>query len=326
MIDLSKKDRKILWELDRDARQTAAQIAKKTRLSQQVVDYRIKRMEEQGIISGYHTIINFSKFGFMYCRILLKLRNADEKKVEEMFHTLKNMEKTVWISRNHGCWDFATVFMVKTIPELNEQFKEIMYQYGHYIEDKMISIAVKFFNFKSKFLLEDSHIVNIPYTVSGLDTTEAELNEKDIELIQAISKNSRIKLIELSEKTKIPLQTLRSRIRKLEEQNIIQEYRPSINFHKLGLLHYHVFLKLDNLNKKNESIITHYLINNHMTIYTTFALSGADLEFDVLLRSDYQLTEFMNRMSNLFPSILRNYSFMLMYRVEDMGYFPKKRI
>ena len=43
MVDLDLKDRKILYELDLNCRQSNAQIGKKVGLSRKVVDYRIKR-------------------------------------------------------------------------------------------------------------------------------------------------------------------------------------------------------------------------------------------------------------------------------------------
>ena len=45
---LDLKDRKILYQLDLNARQSNAEIAKKTRLSKDAVGYRIKKLEEQG--------------------------------------------------------------------------------------------------------------------------------------------------------------------------------------------------------------------------------------------------------------------------------------
>ena len=50
-IDL--KDRKILFELDKNARISYAQIGKKVGLSTEVVHYRIKRFEEKGIITNF---------------------------------------------------------------------------------------------------------------------------------------------------------------------------------------------------------------------------------------------------------------------------------
>ena len=42
-------DRRILFELDKDARISTTQIGKKIRKSKQFVDYRIKKLEEKGI-------------------------------------------------------------------------------------------------------------------------------------------------------------------------------------------------------------------------------------------------------------------------------------
>ena len=58
-IDLSAdyrfKDRKILYELDKNCWQSNSQIAKKVSLSKQVTNYRIKRLEEHAI----HKFISF---------------------------------------------------------------------------------------------------------------------------------------------------------------------------------------------------------------------------------------------------------------------------
>jgi len=64
MENLDLKDRKILYELDLNCRQSNAQIGKKVGLSKEVVKYRIKRMEEEGIISGYWTEIDSYRLGY----------------------------------------------------------------------------------------------------------------------------------------------------------------------------------------------------------------------------------------------------------------------
>ena len=60
-IKLDIKDKKILYELDMDARQSISSIAKRVGLSKEVVNYRIRRMEKEGLIDGYYAIIEYSK-------------------------------------------------------------------------------------------------------------------------------------------------------------------------------------------------------------------------------------------------------------------------
>ena len=57
-MKLDLKDRKILYELDSNARQSNSEIAKKVGLNKNTVNYKINRMTEEGIIAGYYTVID----------------------------------------------------------------------------------------------------------------------------------------------------------------------------------------------------------------------------------------------------------------------------
>lgn len=60
MAELDDVDRGILYELQRDARNTTAQdIANKTGVSASTVRNRIERLEEVGVIEGYHPKLNY---------------------------------------------------------------------------------------------------------------------------------------------------------------------------------------------------------------------------------------------------------------------------
>ena len=51
-----------------NARQSFREIGKKIRLSKEVVNYRIRNMEREGIIKGYYSLINMSKLG-RFCNV-----------------------------------------------------------------------------------------------------------------------------------------------------------------------------------------------------------------------------------------------------------------
>jgi len=75
MAALDTKDRKILYELDLNSRQSFSRLAKKVGLSKDAVRYRITSLEEQGVIQRFHTVINVSKLGFISFRIYMKFYN-----------------------------------------------------------------------------------------------------------------------------------------------------------------------------------------------------------------------------------------------------------
>ena len=77
-IDL--KDKKILYELDRDSRQSNKQIAKKVGMSEQVVGNRIRRLQDLGIIGCFFVKTNPSFLGYMHLKIYLRLHNINKQK------------------------------------------------------------------------------------------------------------------------------------------------------------------------------------------------------------------------------------------------------
>ena len=57
MMKIDLKDKKILYELDLDCRQSNTQIGKKVGLKKDVVAYRIKRMQDEGVLLNFWTEI-----------------------------------------------------------------------------------------------------------------------------------------------------------------------------------------------------------------------------------------------------------------------------
>jgi len=70
------KDRKILHELDKNARISASEIAKRIRLSKNSVINRIKRLEQEKIILGYNTLTNINNLGYTTYDIYLKFKDT----------------------------------------------------------------------------------------------------------------------------------------------------------------------------------------------------------------------------------------------------------
>ena len=68
MEKLDLKDRKILYHLDFNSRQSFSKLGRKVGLHKDVIGYRLKRLQEKGIIKGFFTVINYPKIGFNYYR------------------------------------------------------------------------------------------------------------------------------------------------------------------------------------------------------------------------------------------------------------------
>ena len=77
-------DNKILFELDKNARISTTNLAKKLRKSKQFVDYRVKKLEQERVILGYTTVIDYSRLGYTSIRIYFKLHNITPEQQKAM--------------------------------------------------------------------------------------------------------------------------------------------------------------------------------------------------------------------------------------------------
>ena len=90
VLNLDVKDKKLLYQLDINSRQTNSEIAKKVGLSKQVVGFRIKRLIKEKLITSFYTIIDISKLGFTVHKNFLRLQNLDRNEEKKLLHFLKN--------------------------------------------------------------------------------------------------------------------------------------------------------------------------------------------------------------------------------------------
>jgi len=70
-FSIDETDREILRILQSDARTTLEQIAKRLKLSKSTVHYRVRKLENAGIIEGYYAKLNPGKLGRGYEAVTL---------------------------------------------------------------------------------------------------------------------------------------------------------------------------------------------------------------------------------------------------------------
>ena len=138
MYELDKKDLRIMYELDLNAKQTIKQISKKVRLSPEVTNYRIKRLEDEKIILGYYTLINVYSLGYELYRVYLGLGTISEEKKKEFLDYLTKLRQVGQIAITGGEYDLIVGIIEKDNLSFNKLVEEILANFGSFIRKKEI--------------------------------------------------------------------------------------------------------------------------------------------------------------------------------------------
>ncbi len=320
MTNVDLKDRKILYELDVDSRQSFNEIAKKVGLSKDSVIYRINKLKQEGIIKQFQTIIDVGKLGFISFRLYLKLQNTTPQKEAEIIEFLKKQKQITWLVSIDGEYDLGMWVLTKSIKEMNELWKELLAKYVNYIDKRWLTIFTKVSYFPRAYLLGKKE--NFDEYVFITEPQETKQDEKDVELLRLLAGDSRIPTLEISQKLKISPKTATARIKELEKKQVIIGYRTMFDLEKLGYQYFKVHINLHNVTPEKIKIFRNYVKLHPNIIYDNEVLGGDDLEIEIQTETLSHLRSIIDDIKKQFSDIIKNYNYITFYQEHKFVFFP----
>jgi len=319
MGKLDKKDSQILFELDRNSRQSINEIAKKTKLSRDVVAYRIKQLEKSKIINGYFTLIDFTKLGYQAIRLYLKLKNTTKELEDEIISYFLKEKDIFTIYGIDGEFDLALGFLVKDLNVYQTVYENFLKKYRHYVIKNNFSILTEYHHYQRNYLVDKKKEIDI--VISTGSYQKYNFGDKDLQLLQEISENARITLLELAKKLKMTATGVKYKLKNLEKNKVIVAYKLLIDTKKLGYEYYKIDLELEDINIIPS--LNQFMIQHPNVIYREIMVGGSDFEFDCELKSQEDFYKLINEIKALFPGKIRNYFYYKALKIYKYSYFPE---
>jgi len=321
MTKLDLKDRKILYELDLNCRQSNTQIGKKVGLSKQVVDYRIKRMQDEGIIKYFWTAINTFKLGYNVFRIYINFQYVSTELKKEIIQHFVNY-KNVWaVLSLKAEIDFDVVVWVKDVYKFYQFWNETLDKYEDYFSKYTISIYVEAFDYKKTYLLNEVKEQDRFFYRTKCGGKPVDIDETDYKLINEIAVNARIPLIELAGKIGCSSQAVNYRIKNLIKNEIINAFRVEIDLSKLNLQHYKLEIYLRDHKQRNA--IWRYIREKSYCDTLNVAVGWCDLEFEIIVENVDKLGEIMEEINTKFPQSIKKQTFWIFEKMHKERWLPE---
>lgn len=316
MIELDKKDREILFQLSLNARASLAELSKKTKLSKEVIHYRLKNLEKIGVIESYYAVINTYKMGKIFFRVYMKTVNMTTKVEKEFIEFLKNHPKVTWIVEVDGDLDFLYVVWANDIIEFEQIYNKINDKFGKYIQERFFSVMTNIYYFKYKYLAgkEDP-----TYRLTGGKIEGPKLDDLDLRLISLLSNEGRLPLIEIATKLNSNPKLIKSRMKRLQQLGIITCFNVKINHKLLGYTQRKVMLNLNDNSTEIVKELIQFITYHKLTIYITIAIGQYDIEFEMMETSHQDFHNLLKEMKDKFPRIIKNYHTVIFYNEPKVG-------
>lgn len=323
MVKIDKKDRKILYQLDLNSRQSNTQIGKKVGLKKDVVSYRINRMEEQEIIKKYWAVIDTFKLGYDVFRIYINFQYITKEIKNEIINYFVEYKNSWVVATIKSEIDLDVVVWVDDIYEFYRFWNNTLDKYQEYFEKYAISIYTQANVYEKSFLLpEESQHSNDRELCSMRCSPDAvEIDKLDYKILNEIAENARKSLIDLAEEFNCSSQTINYRLKKLVKSKVIKAFRVEIDISKFNLQSYKVDIYLKN--HKMKKPIINYLKSKPYLEFMNLAIGWADLEPEFCVKNIEQLMGILDEINQKFSGSIKKQSFFITEKQYKLSCLPK---
>lgn len=291
---LDKIDRRIIFELDSDARAGFAELARRLKLGEQNVRYRVSRLFELGVIRRCHAVVDAGRIGLQEHKFYFKLRNNRRSFVEKMTASIADRNETIWLAQCSGQYDLAAVFRVSDLNSLNQIANDIFADFGTEISSRTILAHIHSSYLSRNYLVEDSKKGPeiLSSSCSGVLFDLDTLDKAIIRLLEKDARNSAADLLRILSQSKADLsfrllsrEALLKRIRRLEKAKVITGYTCALNHDLLGQTYSKLLIKLSSFGTKATAQLIKSISSQARITRVLRYLGDWDIEFNLECRT-----------------------------------------
>jgi len=323
MVKFDSKDKKILYHLKKNSRQSYSSIGKKVGLYRKNVINRVNKLIEHGVIYSFYTLIDLQSLGYDTYRFYFNFQYLTPEIKKKIVNELVADKNSTWITTLGGQYDFALYIAVKDIFDFYPFWSKFYDKYRYYFSNVSFAIRCLTYFYDLNFLIDDRKMMTDKSTeILKKGRLKINIDSLDQEILKMISTNPRMKTIDIADELDITSITVAKRFKKLEKNQIIDGYGIDINFQKLGFTEYRLDIDLMDTSLKNK--VHDYILDNAIIQLRYISIGdAADLEYEIIIQNVNQLHNLMVKISNKIPNSIKNYRYhytVLRHKGEEIIY------
>lgn len=319
---LTKKDFSLIYELDSNYKETHSRIGKKIRISEQLVNYKVNSFIKRSIIQSNCPLIDYSRFGYLTFMVYFKVNYLNRESFDKLIERMKLNSDIIRIMECDGTYDLITIFAAKNPSSFNKMLKQLIAENLRELKDRMILTTVVEHHSLRNYLIDKEPLED---TIIGGDREETLIDAVNKKILHSFLLGKK-RVIDIAQEASVTTKTVISRIKWLENKEIIKGYRLLLNLRDLGIHSNIILIKYHNVSVKEEENFRYFCKSNPNIIeyIKTFG------EWDVVLNIETRdLSDFRKLYLNIrekFEDIIENYDNFRVFQVHKEQFLPLKAL
>lgn len=307
MEKIDKKDRILLYELSNNCRQSYSALAKKAGISKQMAHYRVKRLARLKILRETLLTIDVGKLGYQNYAVYFQWNDRQHEK--RFIEELLDCPSIRYASDGTGKINFVVTFNARNPMEFQKMWDGILSKYEGAIKIYSTQVITEYRGFESCSIIEKQDPDRRgTCLISG--EKRVSIDDLDTRILKILCDDARAPLTYIASETGSSPDTVRGRIKRMEDEGLIQAYQWLYDIRAVGLRWYEIPISLTDMTKETwESLYGYCESNPRIALYVR---SIGKFEIMILfeVKDDSEFDSEMNRLQKLFSKNIRDFEIM----------------
>ena len=257
-MKVDKQHLQILEILAQNCRVSHAEIARTLRVSKDTVSYRVRQLEESGLLMDYVLFVDARKLGFTRYHILIQFENTPTK-LHNLCQKLAKYDYVMWTNSFIGRYDIQIIVDATDGFHLNQIREELFaiictskiknYKILTHLADLEFTQLNPVLDFGTSFNKKSDQSFSTELTTRsfpvGLEFETILIDALDIEILRSLADSPNASIISIAEKVGCERQTVKRHIHRLIKQKVILSFGGIPNLAQLGFVTYYLLVRLE---------------------------------------------------------------------------------
>lgn len=317
---LDKVDKKIILELDTNARATFNEVGKKLGIGKNNVQYRVKRLLNLGIIRKFVPQFSLGKLGLFLGKIYFQLSGLDKEKEKQLYKYLVKNKQISWVAKCEGQWDLMIGSYVESLKQFDQIKKDLFAKYEKYISSHDLVFLVEGHTSQRTYLLDRK--IPPKKVIKFIGEEKIDLDDKDKKILKLIANDARFNYLDIARKTRLNIKTVIKRVKELENKGIIRGYVTFLDPKKIGYNFFKLCIYLKNHHSKFNSFLQ-YCMNLPNVIHIIESLGPWEIELEIETKTMEDFYNLSHKIRNEFSNIIKKTESVIISDEMKLDFFPE---
>ncbi len=319
---LDKIDKAIMYELDKNARLSYQEIAKKIKSKKDIVAYRFNKLLDNRVINKFVTVFALGTVNIFNYKIYFQFQGLSDEEETKMLNDFVEDPDIIWVAKCEGRWDLMTSHYAVGIREFAKIKNSIFEKYGKYVHDYSVLVNDEAYLFNRDYLIPEKQTQRKFLFYIG-KVQNIELSKKDKKLIHLISNNARFRLLDIAKDLSVDVKTVQNKIKKFHKIGFIEGYTTFFNLNKIGLKYFKIFIYVQERSKKEYESLLSFCKNKPNVIHLMKTIGPWELELEIEAEDLEYIHKLTKELRNRFPNIIKKIESVIISNEMKLDFFPQ---